>query len=180
MSKDFSDNPPATNPHYSHNNTLPSYSQATGYEIEGKHHQQPQTYPQSQPVGGFAQPSQPQPARVYTQQGPPAGTHVLTVPPSPAFGKTSMQIRCHNCNETVWTKIDTTSATLGAWGVGLALFLSGLCCCCMIPCFMDDFKKVEHTCPKCNCLLGIYAGKYSLAKRNVMRPDGTIAEVRYH
>ena len=67
------------------------------------------------------------------------------------------QLFCANCNEIVLTKVEKKVGD-GALLMGGVLFMCGCFLgCCLIPCFLDDFKDAKHFCMKCNSELGVFS-----------------------
>ncbi|CAD8122080.1 unnamed protein product [Paramecium sonneborni] len=67
----------------------------------------------------------------------------------------SVRIICSGCKTKVNTVI-TRKAGLQTYIAGLLLIFCsfGFICVSCIPCFMDDCKDVQHSCPNCNQCLG--------------------------
>nr|XP_006130659.1 cell death-inducing p53-target protein 1 isoform X2 [Pelodiscus sinensis]XP_006130660.1 cell death-inducing p53-target protein 1 isoform X2 [Pelodiscus sinensis]XP_014432734.1 cell death-inducing p53-target protein 1 isoform X2 [Pelodiscus sinensis]XP_014432735.1 cell death-inducing p53-target protein 1 isoform X2 [Pelodiscus sinensis] len=120
---------------------------------------------------GYYPPSGPHPAMGYYPGAghyPAAGGHTATViVPSGAattvtvlqgeiFQGSPVQTVCPHCQQAITTSITHE--------IGLMSFLLGFFCCfvgcdlgcCFIPCIIDDFKDVTHTCPNCKAYIYTY------------------------
>ncbi|XP_075246792.1 lipopolysaccharide-induced tumor necrosis factor-alpha factor homolog [Convolutriloba macropyga] len=126
----------------------------------------PPTYPQQQ--YGSMQSAAPYPTQQYNSyptttstthviqanQFSPPPTYVTMPGSSAAFGHYPQVVVCHICRKTVTTTVVhspsfmTFVACIGIWFIpfmGLG--------CCLIPFFVNECKRVTHTCPSCHALL---------------------------
>lgn len=118
----------------------------------------PPGYSQGPPVPS-APPSQPP---LYGQPTPlPPSQPPLYGQPSPqvieriVFGSIPVQTRCPNCHNDVTTVLAYDNGLLTWVAVGV-LFLLGFWLCCWIPLLINGLKDVNHMCPNCNRVCGVY------------------------
>ncbi|KAG8145875.1 hypothetical protein E2320_012319 [Naja naja] len=87
----------------------------------------------------------------------PSGTATtVTVLQGEIFQAAPVPTVCPHCQQAITTRITHE--------IGLMNFLLGLFCCfigcnvgcCFIPCLIDEFKDVTHTCPNCKAYIYTY------------------------
>ncbi|XP_060072372.1 lipopolysaccharide-induced tumor necrosis factor-alpha factor homolog [Ylistrum balloti] len=110
--------------------------QPTEYPAQG-------TYPQTQ---GY--PSQGQP--VYMAQP----TYV--VQPRVGFGPDSQPMQCPHCHAQISTSLDYEAGALTWLSAGVLCVFGCWLGCCLIPFCINDLSDVQHKCPNCNKLVGVY------------------------
>uniref|UniRef100_A0A8C5S4I8 Cell death-inducing p53-target protein 1 n=1 Tax=Laticauda laticaudata TaxID=8630 RepID=A0A8C5S4I8_LATLA len=94
----------------------------------------------------------------------PLGTATtVTVLQNEIFQAAPVPTVCPHCQQAITTKITHE--------IGLMNFLLGLFCCfigcnmgcCFIPCLIDEFKDVTHTCPNCKAYIYTYKRRQGAA-----------------
>ncbi|KAF8562713.1 hypothetical protein P879_09488 [Paragonimus westermani] len=82
--------------------------------------------------------------------------HPLEAVPKPQFGTTPVTVWCSSCNQTVLTKLVYKDGGL-TWLICGALSLTGLFLgCCLIPFCCNSTRDVQHICPTCGSIVGMY------------------------
>ncbi|EMP29448.1 cell death-inducing p53-target protein 1 isoform X1 [Chelonia mydas] len=87
---------------------------------------------------------------------PSGAATTVTVLQGEIFQGSPVQTVCPHCQQAITTTITHE--------IGLMNFLLGFFCCfvgcdlgcCFIPCLIDDFKDVTHTCPNCKAYIYTY------------------------
>ncbi|EHB11385.1 LITAF-like protein [Heterocephalus glaber] len=114
------------------------------------------------PMGYY--PPGPYPPRPYPGPGghtatvlvPSGAATTVTVLQGEIFEGAPMQTVCPHCQQAITTKI--------SYEIGLMNFVLGFFCCfmgydlgcCLIPCLINDFKDMTHTCPSCKAYIYMY------------------------
>ena len=91
------------------------------------------------------------------QHGPAGVHHVVVAPGSQivVLDEHPARMQCPRCRQNVLTNVNHSAGTLTCLGV-LCCLLVGCWPCSWIPCVMEDFQDVEHSCPNCRALVGVY------------------------
>lgn len=119
--------------------------------------QEPQYYPQQQPV--------------IMQQPMMAQQPQVTIIQQGAVGANPQVMTCPNCRDTVTSKVES-SATSSTHMTACLLGLIGWpCCCCLIPYCMDSCKGQRHSCPRC----GAYLGEFNETSKTACLGAGGLA-----
>ena len=71
----------------------------------------------------------------------------------PMAGPDPMWTNCPNCKNEILTTTQKSISTFQMLVAGGICFFGGICCF-YIPCCIDDWKDVLHTCPNCNYAIG--------------------------
>ncbi|XP_053471936.1 lipopolysaccharide-induced tumor necrosis factor-alpha factor homolog [Ictalurus furcatus] len=72
------------------------------------------------------------------------------------LGDAPTVIICPHCHHQITTSV-LYKPGCAAWGMCCLLTLLGLICgCCLIPCCIQAFQDVHHSCPDCKRFLGTY------------------------
>ncbi|KFQ22306.1 PREDICTED: lipopolysaccharide-induced tumor necrosis factor-alpha factor [Merops nubicus] len=72
------------------------------------------------------------------------------------FHDRPVQMCCPSCNQMIVTRLSYDSGALTWLSCGGLFLLGCVAGCCLIPFCIDALKDVDHTCPKCNALIGSY------------------------
>ncbi|XP_050423934.1 lipopolysaccharide-induced tumor necrosis factor-alpha factor homolog [Adelges cooleyi] len=123
----------------------PSYSESVGAPPYGM---APNYYPDHNAASMNLKPNdgqQQQPTQVIV-------VHASAIPP---LGQTPVTLICPTCRAQVVSSIREESSN-GAYLCCMLLFVVGCALCSCVPFCMDSFKKVHHTCPKCDTFFGTY------------------------
>ncbi|XP_030068564.1 cell death-inducing p53-target protein 1 [Microcaecilia unicolor] len=87
---------------------------------------------------------------------PSGAATTVTVLQGEIFQGTPVQTVCPHCQQAVITR---TSHEIGLMNLLLCCFCCAVGCdlgCCLIPCVMDEFKDVMHSCPNCKAYIYTY------------------------
>ncbi|NWV21092.1 LITAF factor, partial [Origma solitaria] len=131
----------------------PSYEETVGINMN---------YPHPYPVPGPGQKPDgkgmnPPP---YMGQPPPANNPVAVqtvyVQQPVLFYDRPVQMCCPSCNQMIVTRLSYDAGALTWLSCGGLCLLGCIVGCCLIPFCIDALKDVDHTCPKCNALVGSY------------------------
>ncbi|CAB3381483.1 Hypothetical predicted protein [Cloeon dipterum] len=74
---------------------------------------------------------------------------------SAVLNRTPIRVTCPNCMENVVTVTEEKPRLLAHIICGALVVFGCWFCCCLPYCF-DSLRKVEHTCPNCDALVGVY------------------------
>ena len=66
------------------------------------------------------------------------------------------QCVCQFCQHQVVTGTRYVNGTMTYVSAGVVCFFGGVIGCCLIPFCLDACKDVEHVCPNCQKIVGIY------------------------
>ena len=118
--------------------------------------QQQQVLLQQQQLPGY--PVGPPPQYTGSMGHPVAGGVVVAqpngmLPPRAIYSHNPQIAFCATCNTNVMTEVEYYSGML-VWLVAGGLCLVGCGCFACLPCFIDSFKDVSHSCPTCKSVLG--------------------------
>lgn len=128
---------------------------------------QPLPQASAPPSGHVFPPPEYKPPPYYSSGGPPYQAGAVYQPPTQVvinqcdhFSSVPIQLRCSYCQTDVITTTTYKSGLL-IWGCIAVLCLFGLFipflwCIFWIPLFISDLKDVEHSCPNCGRVCGIY------------------------
>ncbi|XP_029432325.1 cell death-inducing p53-target protein 1 isoform X1 [Rhinatrema bivittatum] len=87
---------------------------------------------------------------------PPEAATTVTVLQGEIFHLTPVQTVCPRCQQAITTRI---SHEIGLLNMLLCCFCCAAGCdlgCCLIPCVIDEFKDVMHSCPNCKSHIYTY------------------------
>ncbi|XP_063712544.1 lipopolysaccharide-induced tumor necrosis factor-alpha factor homolog isoform X2 [Symsagittifera roscoffensis] len=78
----------------------------------------------------------------------------VVMSPRLSFCRYPQTADCQSCRARVTTAVDYETSGL-TWLICLGIFFIGFGCgCCLIPFFVNEFKKAVHRCPNCNFVMG--------------------------
>lgn len=112
---------------------------------------------------GHSEASAPPPPGLHAT--PPTNNNVPKQGPTPIiiynttvatmqFGPYPQRVTCPRCNAEVMTETHSTPGLL-TYVLNGVLFL--VCCpCFLVPCCVRECKDIEHRCPNCQHMLGVY------------------------
>lgn len=83
---------------------------------------------------------------------PPTLAQVEHPPFTVPYGPTPMLVYCPHCRAFVKSSVEYVSGDT-AW---ISLFCLTPCLLCWLPCVMDSFKDVEHSCTRCHKKIGYF------------------------
>ncbi|NWR43265.1 LITAF factor, partial [Regulus satrapa] len=131
----------------------PSYEEAVGINMNYPH-PYPVPRPGPRPDGkGMNLPP-------HMGQPPPASNPITVqtvyVQQPVLFYDRPVQMCCPSCNQVIVTRLSYDSGALTWLSCGGLCLVGCVLGCCLIPFCIDALKDVDHTCPKCNNLLGSY------------------------
>ncbi|OWK53212.1 Lipopolysaccharide-induced tumor necrosis factor-alpha factor [Lonchura striata] len=131
----------------------PSYEEALGINMN---------YPHPYPVPGPGQKPDEKGMNLPPHMGqPPPANNPITVQTvyvqqPVVFYDRPVQMCCPSCNQMIVTRLSYDSGALTWLSCGGLCLLGCIAGCCLIPFCIDALKDVDHTCPKCNTLVGSY------------------------
>ncbi|OWF47962.1 lipopolysaccharide-induced tumor necrosis factor-alpha factor homolog [Mizuhopecten yessoensis] len=110
---------------------------------------QPQGYP---PQGSYPQ------APGYNAQGQPVymAQTTLVVQPQIGFGPNPTPMQCQHCHANISTALEYEAGALTWLSAGVLCIFGCWLGCCLIPFCINDLSDVQHKCPNCNKLVGVY------------------------
>ncbi|KAI1884663.1 hypothetical protein AGOR_G00228740 [Albula goreensis] len=138
---------------------FPGFPQPPSYEetMINPHPQYPQG-PVPPPYGYSKVPQHPYPPPASSPPvtSPMVSVQTIYVQPGAVFRDQPVQALCPACSQLVVTRMEYDTGTM-TWLSCLALsFFGCVYGCCLIPFCVDSLKDVNHYCPNCNKLMGVY------------------------
>ncbi|RWR99113.1 hypothetical protein B4U79_12956 [Dinothrombium tinctorium] len=102
-------------------------------------------------TSGPPNPPPPNPPPGFVPPQPPVAVVVtINLGPNPA------RLTCPNCHRDIITATNTTAGLLTWVLCGTLAFVGLFWGPCLLPFCIDSCKDVEHSCPNCGTVLGIY------------------------
>uniref|UniRef100_A0A8D0BDB5 Lipopolysaccharide induced TNF factor n=1 Tax=Salvator merianae TaxID=96440 RepID=A0A8D0BDB5_SALMN len=138
----------------------PSYEESTGANNSA-----PYPYPPPGHVVGPAMkmgqpPSYTVPPYPQQSQGPagppPVPLQAIYVQTPLVFHDRPVQMCCPSCSKMIMTRLSYSAGMLSWLACGSLCLLGCWAGCCLIPFCVDALMDVDHYCPNCNVLLGVY------------------------